>query len=50
MAHYRQILINMSVEDDVPEEKLKELANQVETYIAHNIDTNEVHDVQVTLN
>lgn len=49
MTHYRQIIINLSVEDGTEEKKLEELHSKVEGYI-NGIKPEEVKDVEVKLN
>ena len=49
MTHYRQIIINLSVEDGTDEKKLEELHSKVEDYI-NTIKSEGIKDVEVKLN
>ena len=42
MKHYRQIIINVQVEDDFPEQKLEELVAKVKSSIEENTDKEEI--------
>ena len=51
MSHYRQILINLSAEDAIPEEKLEELAKKVEDTVREYAEKeDELHEFNVRLN
>ena len=50
MKHYRQIIINIAVEDDTPEDILTELKDKVEHIIDTNIDKHVIEKVEVKLN
>ena len=50
MAHYRQILVNLSVDDNIPEEKLEELRKQVQDCVINSNNSDQVREVQVVLN
>lgn len=49
MTHYRQIIINLSVEDGTEEKKLEELHSKIEDII-NTIKPEEIKDVEVKLN
>lgn len=49
MTHYRQIIINLSVEDGTEEKKLEEIHSKVEELVI-KIKPEEVKDVEVKLN
>lgn len=49
MTHYRQIIINLSVEDGTEESKLEELHSKVEEIIK-DIKPEEIKDIEVKLN
>lgn len=42
MKHYRQIIINLEVEDDLSEQKLEKLVEVVKTTIEENTDKEEI--------
>jgi methyl coenzyme M reductase subunit C len=42
MKHYRQIIINIEVEDDLPEQKLDELVDKVKATVEENTDNKEI--------
>lgn len=42
MKHYRQIIINIEVEDDLPEQKLDELVDKVKGTVEENTDNKEI--------
>lgn len=42
MKHYRQIIINLEVEDDTPEQKLEELVDKVKETLEESTDKNEI--------
>ena len=49
MTHYRQIIINLSVEDGTEEKKLEEIHSAVEELV-NKIKPEEVKEVEVKLN
>lgn len=49
MTHYRQIIVNLSVDDDAPEETLEELAQQVKICIEKN-SNEKIQEVRIVLN
>ena len=42
MKHYRQIIINIEVEDDLPEQKLDELVDKAKATVEENTDNKEI--------
>ena len=50
MKHYRQIIINIEVEDDLPEEKLDCLVGKLFETIEENVDENEIKIDNVRVN
>ena len=50
MKHYRQIIIDLAVEDDTPEEKIEKLKNQVTAYVKETVDPKVVQMVEVKVN
>lgn len=50
MKHYRQIIINVEVDDDLPEEKIDSLVTKVYETIEENTDENEIKIDHVWVN
>ena len=50
MAHYRQILVNLFVEDDMDEQKLEDMAKQIKACVGQNAGGDEVHEIEVKVN
>lgn len=50
MKHYRQIIINVEVDDDLPEEKIDSLVIKVYETIEENTDENEIKIDHVRVN
>lgn len=52
MNHYRQIIINLSVDDDCEEKKIEDLTKQVESFIAEQVKQNipEVKEISTRMN
>ena len=50
MVHYQQIILNMSVEDELKEADLQILKEKIEECISINADPNKVKEVHVRLN
>lgn len=50
MKHYRQIIINIEVEDDLPEQRLEELVDKVKTTVEENTEKKEIQLDGVRLN
>ena len=50
MKHYRQIIINIEVEDDLPAEKLDYLVGKLFETIEENVDENEIKIDNVRVN
>lgn len=42
MKHYRQIIINLEVEDNLSEQKLDELVDKVKATVEENTDNKEI--------
>lgn len=42
MKHYRQIIINLEVEEDTPEQKFEELVDMVRETLEESIDKKEI--------
>ena len=49
-AHYRQIIVNMSVMDDTDEKELERLRGQIAEYVDSVADKSKVKDIEVHLN
>jgi DNA-binding transcriptional ArsR family regulator len=51
MTHYRQIIVNIAVEDDTRAEVLEELVQHVQMCMEeHSADLDEVREIEVKLN
>ena len=50
MKHYRQVIINIEVEDDLPEQKLEELVDKIKATVEENTDKKEIQLDGVRLN
>ena len=50
MSHHRQMIINMSVKDDTPEEKLEEIRSRVDKVVKDCVDPKCITDIEVKLN
>lgn len=50
MKHYRQVIINIEVEDDLPEQKLEELVDKIKATVGENTDKKEIQLDGVRLN
>lgn len=50
MKHYRQIIINVEVDDDLPEAKMDSLVAKVYETIEENTDENEIKIDHVRVN
>ena len=48
--HYKQIIINMACEDDLPEVELQILKEKIEECININVDPDKVKEVHVRVN
>ena len=48
--HYKQIIINMACEDDLPEVELQILKEKIEECININVDPEKVKEVHVRVN
>lgn len=50
MTHYRQIILDLAVEDDTSDEKLKELAEKIKEYMENEVDCAIVKEVGIRVN
>ena len=51
MAHYRQILVNMSVDDHADSRLLEELTEQLQSFLSDKVaDSPEIENIEVKLN
>ena len=49
-AHYNQILVNLSVKDNAPEQVLEDLKTAIERTLKENADPAVIKDYQVKIN
>ncbi len=50
MKHYRQIIIDLAVEDETPEQEIEELKDQVKAYVAGTVNPVKAEVVAVKVN
>ena len=51
MTHYRQIIINLAVEDDIPDEQLEEVCDEIEKRVDEEVEKYEfINKVGVRIN
>lgn len=50
MYHYRQIIINMFVDDSTKEDELLEIKSKIEQVIKSDINTQHIKDIEVKVN
>lgn len=50
MTHYRQIIVNISVEDDAPETVIEELREHIEECLSDKTGNNGIKEIEVKVN
>ena len=50
MKHYRQIIIDLAVEDEIPEQEIDELKDQVKAYVIGTVNPVKTEVVAVKVN
>ena len=48
MYHYKQIIINMSVADDLPEKELEELADKIQQFVKKEMEKKQIETTDIT--
>ena len=50
MKHYRQIIIDLAVDDETPEQEIEQFADRVKEYVDGSVDPDKTEVVSVKLN